>query len=68
MGAFLFNIAVRSHKEIGIFMGHTTDCKMAVESMMIVHATVESAVKGDSIGVKVGDKARRNDKVVKLVN
>ena len=29
---------------------------------------VENAVKGDSIGVKVGDKARRNDKVVKLVD
>ena len=68
MGAFLFNIAVRSHREIGIFMGHTTDYKMAVESIQIEHASVENAVKGDSIGVKVGDKARRNDKVVKLVD
>ena len=49
-------------------VGHTTDCIMAIESMQIEHASVESAVKGDSIGVKVGDKARRNDKVVKLVD
>ena len=49
-------------------VGHTTNCEMAIESMQIEHASVESAVKGDSIGVKVGDKARRNDKVVKLVD
>ena len=49
-------------------VGHTTDFKMGIESMQIEHASVESAVKGDSIGVKVGDKARRNDKVVKLVD
>ena len=49
-------------------VGHTTDCKMAIESMQIEHASVENTVKGDSIGVKVGDKACRNDKVVKLVD
>ena len=49
-------------------VGHTTDLKMAIESMQIEHASVESAVKGDSIGLKVSDKARRNDKVVKLVD
>ena len=49
-------------------VGHTTDFKMAIESMHIEHASVESAVKGDSIGVKVTEKARRNDKVVKLVD
>ena len=49
-------------------VGPTTDCIMAIESMQLAHASVESAVKGDSIGVKVGDKARRNDKVVKLVD
>ena len=49
-------------------VGHTTDFKMAIESMQIEHASVESAVKGDSIGIKVTEKARRNDKVVKLVD
>jgi len=49
-------------------LAHTTDLKMAVESMQIEHASVENAVKGDSIGVKISDKARRNDKVVKLVD
>ena len=48
--------------------GHTTNFKMAIESMQIEHGSVGSAVKGDSIGVNVGDKARRNDKVVKLVD
>ena len=49
-------------------VGHTTDFKMAIESMHIEHASVESAVKDDSIGVKVTEKARQNDKVVKLVD
>ena len=49
-------------------VGYTTDFKMAIESMQIEHASVESAVKGDSIGIKVTEKARRNDKVVKLVD
>ena len=49
-------------------VGHTTDFKMAIESMQVEHASVESAVKGDSIGTKVSDKAHRNDKVVKLVD
>ena len=41
---------------------------MLVESMHIEYASLGNALKGDSIGVKVGDKARRNDKVVKLVD
>ena len=49
-------------------MGYIIDLKMLLESKQIEHAAVESAGKGDSIGVKVGDKARRNDKVVKLVD
>ena len=49
-------------------VGHTTDLKMSIESMQVEHESVESAVKGDSIGVKVTEKARRNDKVVKLVD
>ena len=46
--------------------GHTTDLKEEVKSMQIEHDAVESAKKGDSIGVQVSDKPRRKDKVFKL--
>ena len=48
--------------------GHTTDLNMEVNSIQIEHETVETAKKGDSIGIKVTEKARRKDKVYKLVN
>ncbi len=47
--------------------GYTTDLKVEVNSMQIEHEAVESAKKGDSSGVKVTDKARRKDKVFKLL-
>ena len=46
--------------------GHTTDLKEEVKSIQIEHDAVESAKKGDSIGVQVSDKTRRKDKVFKL--
>lgn len=46
--------------------GHTTDLKEEVKSMQIEHDAVESAKKGDSIGVQISDKTRRKDKVFKL--
>lgn len=46
--------------------GHTTDLKEEVTSIQIEHDTVETAKKGDSIGVKVSDRARRKDKVFKI--
>ena len=46
--------------------GHTTDLNMEVNSIQIEHETVETAKKGDSIGIKVTEKARRKDKVFKL--
>ena len=46
--------------------GHTTDLKEEIKSMQIEHDAVESAKKGDSIGVQVSDKPRRKDKVFKL--
>ena len=47
---------------------HTTDLNMEVNSIQIEHETVETAKKGDSIGIKVTEKARRKDKVYKSVN
>ena len=48
--------------------GHTTDLNMEVNSIQIEHETMETAKKGDSIGIKVTEKARRKDKVYKSVN
>ena len=46
--------------------GHTTDMNMDIGSIQIEYESVDSANKGDSIGLKVSGKARRKDKVFKL--
>ncbi len=48
--------------------GHTTDFTVTVESMQIEHQAVEKAKKGDSIGIKLGERARRHDKVYKVTD
>lgn len=45
--------------------GATTDFTQKVDSMQIEHKKVAVAKKGDSVGIKVKDKARKNDKVYK---
>jgi putative protease len=47
--------------------GHTTDVELEVQSMQIDNSPVEEAGKGDSVGVKVGEKVRRHDKIYKVV-
>lgn len=49
------------------FLGHTTDFESRVHSMQIEHKSVTDAKKGDSVGIKVSEKARRGDKVYKIV-
>ena len=46
--------------------GHTTDLETVVESMQINNVNVQEAQAGDSIGVKITDKARRGDSVYKV--
>ena len=46
--------------------GHTTDMNVDVGSIQIEHESVDSANKGDSIGLKVTGRSRRKDKVFKL--
>lgn len=46
--------------------GATTDLTQKVDSMQIEHKKVLSAKKGDSVGIKIKDKARKNDKVYKV--
>ena len=49
------------------FLGHTTDCESRVSSMQIEHKSVNEAKKGDSVGIKVSEKVRENDKVYKII-
>ncbi len=46
--------------------GATTDITQTVASMQVDHNEVESAKKGDSVGIKVKDRARKNDKLYKV--
>lgn len=49
------------------FTGHTTDFENAIESMEINNASVEKAVAGDYIGIKVSDRVRPGDEVFKVL-
>ena len=46
--------------------GHTTDITQKVESMQIEHQPVQTASAGDSVGIKIADRARRTDVVHKI--
>ena len=43
--------------------GHTTDFEVVVKSMQIENKKVDTAKKGDHIGIKVKEKVRPNDAV-----
>ena len=44
--------------------GHTSDFIQTVDSIQVEHETVESAASGDSIGIKVTERARVHDQVL----
>lgn len=44
-------------------LGATSDFTHAIESMQIEHEEVESAKKGDQVGVQVTERARVGDKI-----
>jgi hypothetical protein len=46
--------------------GHTTDITQKVESMQIEHQPVQTASAGDSVGIKIADRARRTDVVYRI--
>ena len=46
--------------------GATTDIEMTVESMQIDLEPVESAGAGDDVGIKVPERVRPNDRVVRV--
>ena len=45
-------------------VGHTSDFTQTAASIQIEHESVESATGGDSIGVKVRERARVHDRVL----
>lgn len=48
------------------FSGHTTDFTDVIESMEVENKSVQKAVAGDFIGVKVSDRVRSGDEVFKI--
>jgi translation elongation factor EF-1alpha len=46
--------------------GATTNLQQSVDSMQVEHKKVDSAKKGDSIGLKVSDRVRPGDNVYKV--
>ena len=46
--------------------GHTTDFYQKVQSMQVEHAPVESAQKGEEVGLKVETSVREGDLVFKV--
>ena len=46
--------------------GHTTDMELTVGSMQIDNVDVAEAKAGDSVGIKIDDRARRGDTVYKV--
>ena len=49
------------------FLGYVTNFESKVDSMQIEHKSVSEAKKGDSVGIKIPEKARRGDRVYKVV-
>ena len=47
--------------------GHTTDLTEKIKSIQIEHEQVQTAKKGDSIGIKVSDHVREHDVVYKVL-
>lgn len=48
--------------------GHTTDFEDIIGSMQIENKAVEQATAGDLVGIKVKERVREGDEVLKLVD
>ena len=46
--------------------GHTSDFTQGVDSMQIEHDSVEKAGPGDSVGIKVEERAHEHDTIYKV--
>jgi len=47
--------------------GHTTDLTTTIATMQIEHEAVETAKKGETVGIQVAEHVRPHDKVFKVV-
>ena len=47
--------------------GHTTDVTQAVESLQVEHQPVQRAERGSEVAVKVRERVRKHDEVLRLV-
>ena len=47
-------------------VGHTTNLEFVVASMQVNNVNVTEAKAGDSVGIKLPDRARRGDRVYKV--
>lgn len=50
-----------------LIKGSTTNIEQTIESMQIEHENVKTAQRGQSIGLKVNDRVREEDRVYKIV-
>lgn len=48
--------------------GRTTDLTQAVESLQIEHRAVEQALRGSEVAMKVRDRVRRHDQLLRLLD
>lgn len=46
--------------------GHTTDFTLTVSSMQVDRQPVQTAKAGDTVGIKLDNRVRENDKVYKV--
>jgi len=47
-------------------VGHTTNLEFVVESLQIHNADVSEANPGDEVGIKVPDRVRRGDRILRV--
>ncbi|MFH1788817.1 MAG: translation elongation factor-like protein [Candidatus Altiarchaeota archaeon] len=47
--------------------GATTDVAFTVDSMQVDRESIQTAAKGQSVGIKVPDRVRPNDEVYRIV-
>lgn len=46
--------------------GHTTDLTQSVESVQVEHQNVQRAEAGQTVGIRVKDRVRKGDSVLKV--
>jgi len=49
------------------FLGHTTDFTQKITSIQVEHQSVEEAPAGSNVGIKVKERVRSHDQVLKVI-